>query len=284
MFFAFAYFSPFKKINKKMSRRRCDCGADAQHEHLLAREQRPGTGILGGNTIALNPYIRRPDCRAWNCTIKPPTANGVHNVFSTTSNNNRLANQQPSQQNQSDTNPSTNSSATSSSSALLYPDDPTYVTLRSDADEELLIYVPFSEFLNVRAMMVVCDANSCPPPEEPSSLHIFVNRQDAHLGFSDVRRAAPSQQLRLGSASSPGDAIIYSLDAAKFRGVGSMTLFFKASYGGEKTQVSRIVFFGESTREPVERGVVRNVVTETMADPAEHVRRLQAEANTRAVS
>lgn len=270
-----------------MSRRRCDCGADAQHEHLLAREQRPGAGILGGNTIALNPYIRRPDCRAWNYTIKPATANGVHNVFSTTTNNNgRPPNQQSSQQDQPGTNPSTSASTNSSSpsAALLYPDDPTYVTLRSDADEELLIFVPFSEFLNVRAMMVACDSNSCPPPEEPSSLHIFVNRQDAHQGFSDVRRAAPAQQLRLGSSASPGDAIIYALDAARFRGVGSMTLFFKTSYGGEKTQVSRIVFFGESTREPVERGVVRNVVTETMADPSEHVLRLQAEANTRAVS
>jgi hypothetical protein len=278
---------------------RCNCGADAHHEHMLARDNNNrNNSMLGENSMALNGFIRRPDVRAWNFTLLPPTSNGVHNLFSTSkqhqqNNPNRLQLLQESMESMNNNSnsteggnqnqqqqPVTNSRiTTTSTSAQEFPDDPNFISVRSDADQELLVFCPFSEFLNIRAMMISCNPNSCPPAEEPSSVQLFINRQEAHLGFTDVRRAAPAQSIKLGSSSSPGDAIIYMLDAGRFRSVSSVTLFFKTSYGGQFTQASRIIFFGESTREPVHREIATNVVTETMADPAEHVRRLQAEAN-----
>ncbi len=168
--------------------------------------------------------------------------------------------------------------ATAAATAAVVSDgqDP-YVTLRSDADQELLLFCPFTEILNVRAMMITCDP-SCPPAQEPSSLSLFVNMVECR-GFGDARRAAPAQNLRLGSVT--GDAIIYSLDG-RFRGASSITLFFRTSFGGERTQVARVVFFGDSTREPVRRDYIAvGVVSETLADPRQHVRRLEAETNTR---
>lgn len=277
---------------------RCNCGADAHHEHMFARGNNNSSGsssILGGNAMSLNGFIRRPDVRGWNYTLLPPTANGIHNLFATSKQQNQNTNQAPQESmasmNDHDDNndnaaagqqqqqPPAVPTTTNRNSSLQYPDDPSFISVRSDADQELLVFCPFSEFLNIRAMMISCNPNSCPPAEEPSSVQLFVNRQESHLGFGDVRRAAPAQSIRLGGSSSPGDAIIYMLDAGRFRSVSSVTLFFRTSYGGQFTQASRIIFFGESTREPVHRDIATNVVTETMADPAEHVRRLQAEAN-----
>lgn len=296
---------------------RCDCGAEAAHEHLLARDRRGGalSSILGGNVLSLNGFIKSDAVKAWNCIVVSNASADdrtvpTHSIFTSkekllfqsvgegalgtagTHNESLFAALQrdasSGNQPQDDAAAPVASAVTQQQSVAPAPPPrrasssaaETYITLRSDADQELLVYCPFTEVLNVRALMITCHP-STPPAEEPSLVSLFVNRHEAHLGFADARRAQHAQQLRLGSLAVPGDAIVYMLDPGKFRSVSSMTFFFKSSFGGRVTQVSRVVCFGESTREPASRPfIATGVVSELMADPKIHVRRLEQEGNT----
>ena len=135
----------------------------------------------------------------------------------------------------------------------------------SDADEEILIYLPFTEFVRIRAVSIIGPGG----PTNPSIVNFYVNSLEGSQGFDAVANMRPAETLNLVDVAAQ-DEILYLLDAAKFMSVGNLTVFIKHSFGGESSTVRRIAFYGESTKLPTERKVVANVVYELRANPADH--------------
>ena len=138
----------------------------------------------------------------------------------------------------------------------------------SDADEEILLHFPFTEFVKIRAMALIGPGGA----ESPSTVKMYVNRLDNAIegGFDSVQNEHPTQLINLVDTSID-DEILYLVEAAKFMGVGSVSLYIPSNFGDvDRTRLLKIAFYGEDTRIPTQRPVVANVVYEVRANPADH--------------
>lgn len=144
----------------------------------------------------------------------------------------------------------------------------TNVVVSSDADAELLIWVPFQEAVRLRGISIEGSGDGF----APVSVRLFANRGGTEVrGFESVARLQPDETLQLGN-SSTHDNIIYRVNPIKFVAVESMALWFPGeTFGSEdETHLSKITFYGESTGRPTERRVATNLVYESSANPADH--------------
>ena len=105
----------------------------------------------------------------------------------------------------------------------------------------------------------------------PSRVKIMINPKDAHTaGFSAVRRLECDENICLAN-SSEADAVIYRTSQLRFSSVSSLALWVDESIGGtEETHLTRVEFFGESTKVPTQRQAVPGVVYEARGNPADH--------------
>jgi hypothetical protein len=136
--------------------------------------------------------------------------------------------------------------------------------IASDADPEVLLFVPFHEIVKIRGVLIsgTNDASA------PGSIKIFVNARDVN-GFESVERLQPEETIMLACTSAE-DAVVYRINPAKFQNVACVALLVPESFGDEETHLCRIEFYGESTGQPVNRPLATNVVYESMANPADH--------------
>ncbi|CUI15187.1 Hypothetical protein, putative [Bodo saltans] len=141
-------------------------------------------------------------------------------------------------------------------------DGPPFVA--SDADPEVLLFVPFHEVVKIRGLLISGTNDAF----APGAVKLFVNAQDVN-GFESVQRLLPEETVVLAQTSAE-DAIVYRINPAKFQNVASMTLMVPESFGEDETHLCRIEFYGESTGQPVHRPLATNVVYESMANPADH--------------
>ncbi|KAK0602199.1 hypothetical protein LWI29_031325 [Acer saccharum] len=110
------------------------------------------------------------------------------------------------------------------------------LNLESDADEQLLIYLPFTQVVKLHSIVV-----KGPEEEGPKTVKLFSNRE--HMGFSNVNDFPPSDTVVLSSDNLKGHPVV--LKFVKFQNVRSLTIFIEDNQSGsEITKVLKIALFG----------------------------------------
>ncbi|KAI4249910.1 MAG: hypothetical protein LQ352_005494 [Teloschistes flavicans] len=136
--------------------------------------------------------------------------------------------------------------------------------LESDADEQILMFIPFTGVVRLHSILL----RSSPHSSAPQTLKLFPNRDD--LDFSSASDLQPTQTLQL---SRTADVQELPVKRALFGNTYNLNLFFEDNHGGHDdeevmTRVFWIGFKGEFmplSREPVE------VLYEKAANPRDHV-------------
>jgi hypothetical protein len=149
----------------------------------------------------------------------------------------------------------------------LLQDDAGSFYVSSDTDQEFLIVLRFREVVRVRGLLFLGTGDAF----SPSRVKIMINPKDAHTaGFSAVRRLECDENICLAN-SSEADAVIYRTSQLRFSSVSSLALWVDESIGGtEETHLTRVEFFGESTKVPTQRQAVPGVVYEARGNPVDH--------------
>ncbi|KXT03986.1 hypothetical protein AC578_9249 [Pseudocercospora eumusae] len=133
--------------------------------------------------------------------------------------------------------------------------------LVSDADEQLLIHIPFTAQIRLHSILL----RSSPTASAPLTLKLYINREG--LDFSTAAELEPTQKVEL---SQTNDVQEVPVKRALFNSVRSLDLFFEENWGrGEEdeTRLSYLGFKGEwmkLSREPV------NFLYEAAAKPSDH--------------
>ncbi|KJE95628.1 hypothetical protein CAOG_06062 [Capsaspora owczarzaki ATCC 30864] len=109
----------------------------------------------------------------------------------------------------------------------------TSITVDSDADEQLLLHIPFTGEVTLKSVIVIGGGGD----QHPRTLKLFVNRPE--LDFSSAGDATPTQQIDL--AHDRTGALEYPTRIAKFQGVRHLTMFFSDNFGDD---VTRLHFIG----------------------------------------
>nr|XP_024374933.1 PITH domain-containing protein At3g04780-like isoform X1 [Physcomitrium patens] len=116
--------------------------------------------------------------------------------------------------------------------------------LESDADEQLLLYIPFNQVVKLHSLIIRG------PPEEvmrgvlgPRTLKLFANRPN--MGFSNVTDFPPNDTVIASLENLEGKPI--PLKYVKFQSVRSLTLFVEDNQGGgEVTQLQKLAIVGST--------------------------------------
>ncbi|KAL8952613.1 MAG: hypothetical protein Q9222_001487 [Ikaeria aurantiellina] len=130
--------------------------------------------------------------------------------------------------------------------------------LESDADEQLLIFIPFTGVVKLHSILIRSSAES----SAPKTLKLFINRDD--LDFSAAAELQPTQSLELSQTSEIQDLPV---KRALFGNTYNINLFVEDNYGEDVTRIFWIGFKGDFmslSREPVE------VLYEKAANPKDH--------------
>jgi hypothetical protein len=107
---------------------------------------------------------------------------------------------------------------------------PSTLNATSDADEQLLLYVPFKQVVKISGLKFTGNART---------VHVFVNRMN--MGFEDAEAETPTQAFTF--TGKPNEAVLTNF--VRFQNVNSLTIFIKDNVdGSEKTHIDRIIIEG----------------------------------------
>ncbi|KAF9223595.1 DUF1000-domain-containing protein [Gyrodon lividus] len=134
----------------------------------------------------------------------------------------------------------------------------TEVYLESDADEQLIIRVPFTGSVRLRSLLL----KAGPGELTPEKIALFAN--ESSLDFSDVQDKTPTQEFEVAEGRDVGE---YAIKTAKFSNLSSVTLFIPSNRGAAATRVYYIGFLGHWTERKSNPVVT---VYETQANLADH--------------
>uniref|UniRef100_A0AAV1UZX9 PITH domain-containing protein n=1 Tax=Peronospora matthiolae TaxID=2874970 RepID=A0AAV1UZX9_9STRA len=110
--------------------------------------------------------------------------------------------------------------------------------LKSDADEQLMLYIEFQDPVKLFSLNLVAPASD----EAPRIIKLIVNRPN--LSFSDGSDVEPVQTIELKKSDFLPENDV-ELRFVKFQSVKNITLFVEANYGADETVISSLTFFGE---------------------------------------
>ncbi|KAL8962441.1 MAG: hypothetical protein Q9193_001154 [Seirophora villosa] len=130
--------------------------------------------------------------------------------------------------------------------------------LESDADEQLLMFVPFTGVVKLHSVLVRSSEDS----SAPKTLKLFPNRDD--LDFSSASDLQPTQTIELSQTSAIQDLPV---KRTLFGSTYNLNLFIEDNFGDGATRIYWLGFKGEFSalnREPVE------VLYEKAANPKDH--------------
>ncbi|KAL3435284.1 PITH domain-containing protein [Aspergillus tetrazonus] len=137
--------------------------------------------------------------------------------------------------------------------------------LESDADEQLLMYIPFTGQVNVHSILIY----TAPTPSAPRTLKLFKNRDD--LDFSTASELKPTQTIEVPQQIPGTDVFELPLNRAHWNATTSVTLFFEDNWSGGEEEVTKVGYIGLKgqfmalNREPV------SFLYEAAANPNDHV-------------
>jgi hypothetical protein len=101
--------------------------------------------------------------------------------------------------------------------------------LESDADEELILHVPFNACVRMKFFALSGGANgSC-----PSNVKIFTNRED--IDFDNCNDLPATQEFEL--AEDLQGRCFYRLNARAFSNITSVTFYFPSNHGSDTTTI-----------------------------------------------
>ncbi|XP_019428607.1 PREDICTED: PITH domain-containing protein At3g04780-like [Lupinus angustifolius] len=110
--------------------------------------------------------------------------------------------------------------------------------LESDADEQFLLYIPFTQVIKLNSIVIVG-----PEDEGPKTVKLFSNKE--HMGFSNVNDFPPSDVAALSLENLKGKPVL--LKYVKFQNVRSLTIFVEDNQtGSELTKVQKILLYGST--------------------------------------
>jgi len=132
--------------------------------------------------------------------------------------------------------------------------------LESDADDQMIIRVPFTGSVKLRAVLI----KAGPSDHTPAKVALFSNIE--HMDFSDIADLKPVQEFDIAQGREVGE---YHVMPAKFPNVTSLTLFFPSSQGADTTRIYYIGFLGQFSER---KNVPVITVYESQANLADHER------------
>ncbi|CAA0815587.1 PITH domain-containing protein [Striga hermonthica] len=110
--------------------------------------------------------------------------------------------------------------------------------LESDADEQLLIYIPFTQVIKLHSFVI-----EGPEEEGPRTVKLFANRE--HMGFSNVNDFPPSDTAVLSEDNLKVTLVLPWLHSSGFYNFVLLTVFIEDNQSGsEVTKVQKIVLHG----------------------------------------
>ncbi|KAG4432628.1 hypothetical protein IFR05_011881 [Cadophora sp. M221] len=130
--------------------------------------------------------------------------------------------------------------------------------LESDADEQLILHIPFTGQIKLHSILI----RTSPSSSAPQTLKVFINRDD--IDFSTASEMPPTQEFKLSQTSEVQDI---QVKRALFGKVQSLTLFVEDNYGEDESRVSYLGFKGDWMqlgRAP------SNIIYEAAANPSDH--------------
>jgi hypothetical protein len=131
--------------------------------------------------------------------------------------------------------------------------------IESDADEELLINVPFTGNVKLKGLIIRGSNDDC----HPSQVRLFKNRPN--MTFDDAS-AEPDQEFEL--QRDPQCALEYGVKIVKFSGVNHLTLHFPKNFGEDTSKIFYIGLKGDFTEAQREAILIANY--ELAPNPADH--------------
>ncbi|BGP15862.1 hypothetical protein JCM10213_005652 [Rhodosporidiobolus nylandii] len=131
--------------------------------------------------------------------------------------------------------------------------------LESDADEQLILQIPFTGSIKLRSILI----KSGPAGFTPDKMQVYANQK---LDFDEASSVDVTQSFDVAVTR---EVIEFAVRPAKFPSVQSLTLFFPSNHGEDTTRISFVGFKGEYsplTRDPI------ITVYEAQANPADHAK------------
>ncbi|KAK8963914.1 PITH domain-containing protein [Platanthera guangdongensis] len=108
--------------------------------------------------------------------------------------------------------------------------------LESDADEQILIYIPFTQVVKLHSIVI-----KGPDEEGPRTVKLFTNKEN--MGFSNVNDYPPNDSIVMSQDDLKAKAI--NLKYVKFQNVRSLTIFIEDNQGGNDiSKVQKIALYG----------------------------------------
>ncbi|KAJ5212644.1 DUF1000-domain-containing protein [Penicillium cinerascens] len=137
--------------------------------------------------------------------------------------------------------------------------------LESDADEQLLMYIPFTGQVKLHSLLIY----TAPTAAAPKTVKLFKNRDD--LDFSTASELSPTQTIEVPQPVTGADVFELPLNRAHWNTTTSITLFFEDNWSGGEDDVTKVGYIGFKgqfmalNREPV------SFLYEAAANPNDHV-------------
>ncbi|ETW82957.1 hypothetical protein HETIRDRAFT_416976 [Heterobasidion irregulare TC 32-1] len=132
------------------------------------------------------------------------------------------------------------------------------IFLESDADDQLIIRVPFTGSVKLRSILL----KTGPGDQTPAKVSLFANEDN--LDFSDANEKTPTQEFTIPQGREAGE---YTVKPSRFPNVSSITLFFPSSQGADSTRIYYVGFLGHWSERKTEPVIT---VYETQANLADH--------------
>ncbi|KAL2160053.1 hypothetical protein VTH06DRAFT_1708 [Thermothelomyces fergusii] len=133
--------------------------------------------------------------------------------------------------------------------------------LASDADEQLLVNVPFTGQVRLHSILLrTSDSDSA-----PKTLKVIINRDDVDFGVAE--ETSGTQEFEL---SRTGEVQELPVRRARFNAVRRLTLFFPDNFGDGEEDVTRISYLGFKGEWMQLGRAPANIIYEAAANPGDH--------------
>jgi len=130
--------------------------------------------------------------------------------------------------------------------------------IESDADDQLIIRVPFTGSVRLRSILL----KAGPGDQTPSKIALFAN--EPTLDFEDINDKKPVQEFVVPQGREVGE---YAVKTAKFSNASSITIFIPSAQGADSSRIYYLGFLGSWTEKKHQPIIT---VYEAQANLADH--------------
>ena len=110
--------------------------------------------------------------------------------------------------------------------------------LKSDADDQLLLFIPFVEQVRIHSINFI---GSNEIDEQPRKMKFFVNKSE--IDFDSAEFLKPTQAVALSEKDLDRDSVT-ELKYVLFQRVNVLTIFIESSVGGDITSLKHLKIYG----------------------------------------